>query len=303
MKNDSSQPTARAADPNTPIGFIGTGVMGNGMAGHLLEAGHPVFVYTRTREKAESLVNRGARWVETPADMARHCQLVFTIVGFPADVEEVYFGEQGLLAAMQPDTILVDMTTSSPELAQRIAEAASENGGRALDAPVSGGDKGAREGTLSIMVGGDREAFDAVRPFFRLMGKNIVYQGGPGSGQHCKMCNQITIASTMVGLCEALAYAESSGLDPETVLQSISTGAAGSWALTHLAPKVLAGDFAPGFYVKHFIKDMSIAAGSAERLGLELPGLQVALERYRQLEARGYGDEGTQALFHLFKED
>ncbi|MFN2351759.1 MAG: NAD(P)-dependent oxidoreductase [Kiritimatiellia bacterium] len=282
------------------IGFIGLGVMGQSMAGHLLDAGHKLRLFTRTPAKAQPLLDRGARWADSPADLARDCDKVFTIVGFPRDVEEVYLGPAGLIENMQPGTVLTDMTTSSPELARRIATAAAERGGQALDAPVSGGDKGAREATLSIMVGGDRGPFERILPLLQCMGRNIVYQGPAGSGQHCKMCNQIAIASNMLGVCEAMAYARQSGLDPQTVLQSISTGAAGSWSLSNLAPRMLAGDFNPGFYVKHFIKDMTIAAESADGLALETPGLDLALQLYRRLAEQGHADDGTQALYRLF---
>lgn len=283
------------------IGFIGTGVMGKSMAGHLLDAGYPLVVYSRTRAKAEELLARGAEWADSPAVLAPRCEVIFTIVGFPQDVEEVYLGENGLIAHLRPGTILVDLTTSSPELAKRIAAAAAARGAQALDAPVSGGDKGAREGTLSIMAGGDEAAFQAVLPLFEKMGANIVRQGPAGSGQHCKMCNQITIAATMVGVCEALAYARRSGLDPATVLRSIAAGAAGSWSLSNLAPRILADNFAPGFYVKHFIKDMTIAAGEADAMGLDTPGLDLALALYRRLAGQGGEDDGTQALYRLYE--
>jgi len=282
------------------IGFIGLGVMGKSMAGHLLAAGNTLHVYTRTRAKAADLLERGAVWADSTAAIAQACDIVFTIVGFPQDVEAVYLGENGLVANLKPGAILVDMTTSKPGLAVRIAEATAARGGQTLDAPVSGGDKGAREGTLSIMVGGDRAAFDTVLPLFEIMGKNIVYQGPAGSGQHCKLCNQIAIASNMLGVCEAIAYARQAGLDPETVLKSISAGAAGSWSLSNLVPRMLAGNFDPGFYVKHFIKDMAIAAESADDLRLDTPGLDLALARYRELADAGCEDDGTQALYKLY---
>lgn len=286
---------------DTAIGFIGLGVMGKSMAGHLLEAGHPLHVYNRTRSKAEPLLERGAQWASSPRDLARECRVIFTVVGYLRDVEQVYFGEEGLLAGLQPGAVLVDMTTSSPELAKRIATAAQEAGGLALDAPVSGGDRGAREGTLSIMVGGDDEAFAQVRPLLEVMGENIVLQGPAGSGQHCKLCNQIAIAANMIGVCEAMAYARKAGLDPDTVLKSISTGAAGSWSLTNLAPRMLKGDFDPGFFVRHFIKDMDLATEAAEGMGLDAPGLKLALERYRELASKGHEMDGTQALFRLYQ--
>ncbi|MCH8514396.1 MAG: NAD(P)-dependent oxidoreductase [Kiritimatiellae bacterium] len=282
------------------IGFIGTGVMGKSMAGHLLAAGHPLRVYTRTKAKASDLLQKGAVWEDSPGALAANCDIVITIVGMPADVEEVYFGDQGLLANLRKGTVLIDMTTSSPELARRIADAAKEKGGAALDAPVSGGDKGAREAALSIMVGGERSVYDELLPVFKLMGRNIVYQGPAGSGQSCKMCNQVVIASTMIGVCEAMAYAKKSGLDPHTVLESISAGAAGSWALSNLAPRMIEGDFDPGFYVKHFIKDMGIASESAEKMDLDLPGLALSLNSYRELAAKGDGDLGTQALAKMY---
>ena len=285
---------------NGTIGFIGTGVMGAPMAGHLLAAGHSLRVFTRTQAKARALLERGATWAGSPAALAEECEVVFTIVGFPCDVEAVYLGDEGLLGGLQPGTVLVDMTTSRPELAVRIAAQAAARGGQALDAPVSGGDRGAREGTLSIMVGGDRAAFERVQPLFETMGGNIVYQGPAGSGQHCKMCNQIAIAANMLGVCEAMAYASRAGLDPDTVLQSISAGAAGSWSLSNLAPRMLAGNFDPGFYVKHFIKDMAIAAGAAAAMSLDTPGLDLALSRYRALAEQGHEDDGTQALYRLY---
>ncbi len=287
---------------NKTIGFIGLGVMGKRMAGHLLNAGNSLRVYTRSAEKARELLDRGADWADSPAVVARTCDIVFTIVGFPKDVETVYCGEQGLIANLRAGAILIDMTTSRPDLAVRIADATQKRGGQALDAPVSGGDKGAREATLSIMVGGNRAAFESVLPFFKLMGRNIVYQGPPGSGQHCKMCNQIAIASNMLGVCEAIAYARKAGLDPATVLKSISAGAAGSWSLSNLAPRMLDGDFEPGFYVKHFIKDMAVAAESADAMGLRTPGLNLALSLYHKLQEKNCGDEGTQSLYRLYSE-
>lgn len=274
--------------------------MGKSMAGHLLKAGHRLHVYTRTKEKARDLLTDGAVWEDAPGSLAARCDLVITIVGMPSDVEQVYFEEGGLLANLRKGTVLIDMTTSSPELAGRIADAAKKKGGAALDAPVSGGDKGAREAGLSIMVGGDRHVYDEVLPVFKLMGRNIVYQGPAGSGQSCKMCNQVVIASTMLGVCEAMAYAKKSGLDPHTVLESISAGAAGSWALSNLAPRMIEGDFDPGFYVKHFIKDMGIASESAEKMDLDLPGLALSLKSYRELAAKGDGDLGTQALAKMY---
>jgi 3-hydroxyisobutyrate dehydrogenase len=284
------------------VGFVGTGVMGRSMAGRLLDAGHRLRVFTRTPAKAQDLLDRGAAWAGSPAEVAEGCDVVFTIVGFPRDVEEVYLGAAGLVAVMRPGAVLVDMTTSRPDLAARIAAAVAARGGSALDAPVSGGDRGAREGTLSIMVGGDRAAFDRVLPLLRVMGRNVVHHGPAGSGQHCKLCNQIAIAGNMLGVCEAVAYARRAGLDPQAVLGSISAGAAGSWSLSNLAPRMLAGDFSPGFFVKHFIKDMEIAAESADTMGLDTPGLDLAARLYRTLAAEGHGDDGTQALYRLYRQ-
>ena len=284
------------------IGFIGTGVMGASMAGHLLDAGYRVHVYTRTKAKAEGLLTRGAVWHDAPATLAAACDAIVSIVGYPADVEELYLGEGGLIRNGKPGAYLIDMTTSSPSLAKRIGDAARERGMHALDAPVSGGDVGAREARLSIMVGGDAEAFEAVLPLLSRMGKNIVRQGGPGAGQHTKMCNQIAIASGMMGVCESLAYAQRAGLDPSTVLRSIETGAAGSWSLSNLGPRIIAGNFEPGFYVKHFIKDMKIALDSAEEMGLELPGLALARTLYERLSDAGFAEKGTQALYKLFED-
>lgn len=285
----------------TTVGFIGLGVMGKSMARNIMQGGYPMHVYTRTREKAEDLLAEGAVWEGSVAALAAKCDVVFTIVGFPPDVEEVYLGEQGILAHMRPGGYAVDMTTSSPKLAVSIAEEAAARNIQALDAPVSGGDIGAREARLSIMVGGPRETFEAVLPLFKLMGTNIVLQGGAGSGQHTKMCNQIIIASNMMGICESLAYAVKSGLDPQTVLQSIESGAAGSWGLSNLGPRIIQGDYSPGFYVKHFIKDMTIAIESADAMGLELPGLKLARQLYQKLAAQGGDDDGTQALFKLYR--
>ncbi len=285
---------------NATIGFIGIGVMGKSMARHLMQGGYKLHIYTRTRAKAEDLLQEGANWEDSVAVLAAKCNVIFTIVGFPPDVEDVYLGKQGILANIRPGGYVVDMTTSRPDLAERIATEAAKNDIHALDAPVSGGDIGAREARLSIMVGGSRDAFDAVKPLLALMGKIIVYQGKAGSGQHTKMCNQIAIAAGMLGVCESLAYAKKSGLEPEVVLQSIESGAAGSWSLTNLAPRIIRGDYQPGFYVKHFIKDMAIAIDSAEAMGLELPGLKLAKQLYEKLAAAGGAESGTQALFQLY---
>ena len=288
--------------PGRPtIGFIGLGVMGHSMAAHLLDAGFPLVVFTRTAEKAGPLLARGARWGETPAVVGAQCDLVITMVGYPSDVEEVYLGRHGLVGAARSGAYLVDMTTSSPRLAERIAEEAHGFGLHVLDAPVSGGDVGARDATLTIMAGGDPADFEEVRPVLEKLGTNIVLQGPPGAGQHAKMCNQIAIASAMTGVCEALAYADRAGLDPGTVLDSISAGAAGSWSLTSLAPRILRGDFEPGFFVKHFIKDMRIALESASEMELDLPGLALAEQLYSRLADIGYENAGTQALYKLYE--
>ncbi|ETP68559.1 oxidoreductase [Planococcus glaciei] len=283
------------------VGFIGTGVMGSSLVKHLLTAGHDVIIYTRTAKKAESLVQAGAKLVESPKEVARAAETIFTMVGYPSDVEEVYFGDNGILENAQQGAVLVDLTTSKPNLAKRIFEEAASKGLKALDAPVSGGDIGAQKGTLSIMVGGAEPHFQEVLPLLELMGENIVYQGPAGSGQHTKMCNQINIATNMIGVCESLVYAKKAGLDPEQVLRSISSGAAGSWSLSNLAPRMIAEDFAPGFYIKHFIKDMKIAAEEAELMGLDLPGLRLSLGMYEKLAEQGYSENGTQALIKHFE--
>ncbi|MFP4329621.1 MAG: NAD(P)-dependent oxidoreductase [Spirochaetaceae bacterium] len=283
------------------IGFVGLGVMGNAMAKRLIEAGYNLRVHNRTRSKAEEVLGLGARWCDTPAEVAVDSEVVITIVGTPRDVEEVYLSQEGIISASPSGALLIDMTTSSPALAQKIAESANQRGLGALDAPVSGGDLGAREGTLSIMVGGDADSFERAKPIFDRLGKNIVLQGPPGSGQHTKMCNQIAIAGTMLGMSEALAYAQRSGLEPERVLRSISGGAAASWSLTNLAPRVLKGDFGPGFYIRHFLKDMEIAAAEAKRLGVQLPSLDLAIASYREVAERESDLLGTQALYLKYK--
>lgn len=275
--------------------------MGRSMAGHLLRAGHTLHVHNRTRAKAQPLLDAGARWHDTAGSAAAQADFVFTIVGFPQDVEETYLGAGGVLASAKPGAVLVDMTTSSPSLARRIATAAAARGLAALDAPVTGGDVGAREARLSIMVGGDEAAFNRVRPLFEVMGKIIVFHGGAGAGQLCKLANQIGIASVMMSWCEALAFARHAGLDPARVLESIGGGAAGSTAMTVLAPRALKGDFAPGFYVKHFLKDLRLALEAAEALKLDLPGTAQAKKLYDQVAARGWEDSGTQALFRLYQ--
>lgn len=289
-----------AMDNNATIGFIGTGVMGRGMAANLLKSGYNLALYSRTQSKAQELLNQGAKWCGSPQELAEQADVIITIIGYPQDVEDIYLGEHGILRHAQPGTHVIDMTTSSPALAQRIYEEAKQAGIYSIDAPVSGGDIGAREARLSIMAGGDEEAFQRVLPILQAMGKNIVYQGGPGAGQHTKMSNQIAIASNMIGVCEALAYAKHAGLDPDQVLKSIESGAAGSWSLSNLGPRMLRDDFSPGFYVKHFIKDMKIALDSAKELGLSTPGLSLAESLYEQLANDGYQDNGTQVLYKLY---
>lgn len=284
------------------IGFIGTGVMGRSMAGHLMTAGHTVHVYNRTKEKAQPLLDRGALWHDTPASVAAQADVVITMLGFPRDVEEIYLGERGLIHAAKAGALLIDMTTSSPALAQRLAAEAAKKNVSVLDAPVSGGDLGAKEARLVIMVGGDEAASDRALPLFQVMGKNIRRHGGPGAGQHCKLANQIAVAAGMVAWVEALAYAQKAGLDPANVLESISGGAAGSWSMSNLAPRTLAGNFAPGFYVKHFQKDIRLALESAAQLKLELPGLRCVQKLYDEVAQHGWEDSGTQVLFRLYAE-
>lgn len=282
------------------VAFIGTGVMGRSMAGHLLTAGYRLRVHNRTREKASDLLDAGATWFDSAGEAAAEADVVITMLGFPQDVESSYLGAQGILARARPGTLHLDMTTSSPALAKRIASAAQQREQIALDAPVSGGDIGAKEARLVIMVGGEKAGFDRAQPLLQLMGKNIAHLGPAGSGQFCKMANQIAVAVGMLAWCEALAFARKAGLDPLAVHGSISGGAAGSWSLTQLAPRALAGNFAPGFYVKHIIKDMRIALESAAELQLELPGLAQAKQLYEQVAQRGWEDCGTQALYRLY---
>lgn len=283
------------------IGFIGVGVMGKYMVVNLMKQGFEVSIYARNKEKVEEVLNEGAIWCENIAECVRDKEAVITIVGYPKDVEEVYFEEGGILANANPGAYLIDMTTTSPELSKRIYEAAKVKGMKALDAPVSGGDVGAKNATLSIMVGGDEEDFNACKEIFSAMGTTIVYEGKPGNGQHTKMANQIAIAGAIAGVCEAMAYAKKAGLDVQTMLDSISKGAAGSWQMTNNAPKMLQGDFAPGFYIKHMIKDLTIANEEAEANSLELAVLKQVIHMYTALENEGKGDLGTQALCQFFE--
>jgi 3-hydroxyisobutyrate dehydrogenase len=286
----------KAEPGKTRVGWIGTGVMGRWMCQHLISKGYRATVSNRSKDKAGPLLEAGAEWADTPQKVAERSDVVFAIVGFPKDVREVFLGGQGALAGAKAGTVLVDMTTSEPSLAREISEAAKAKGVGSVDAPVSGGDVGAKNAALSIMVGGDADAVEAVRPLLECMGKTVVHQGGPGSGQHTKMVNQVLIATNMIGVCEALLYGYKAGLDLKTVLQSVGGGAAASWSLNNLGPRIMARDFEPGFFVEHFIKDMGIALDEARRMNLALPGLALANQLYLAVKAQGYGRKGTQAL-------
>lgn len=288
-------------EQNVTIGFIGTGVMGKSMAKNLQLAGYPLHIYTRTKEKAQQLIDDGAIWEESIADLASSSDIIITMVGYPSDVEEIYLGEGGILHHAKKGTYVIDMTTSKPSLAINIYDQANLKGIHCLDAPVSGGDIGAKNGTLAIMVGGEQQVFHKLLPIFEMLGENIVLQGKAGAGQHTKLANQIAIASNMIGVCEAIIYAEKAGLDPTEVLKSISTGAAGSWSLSNLAPRMIEGDFAPGFFIKHFIKDMMIAIESAQEMGFTTPGLSLSLELYQKLAQMDEENSGTQALIKLLR--
>lgn len=285
----------------TSIGWIGTGVMGTSMCTHLMNAGHKAYVYNRTKSKAQPLIEKGALWCESPAGVAGHCNIIFTIVGYPRDVEEVILGKDGVMAGAKKGTIIVDMTTSEPRLAAEIHEQAKRRGLHALDAPVSGGDIGARQGTLAIMVGGDKEIFEKILPLFEIMGKNIARMGVPGAGQHTKISNQILIASTMIGVVESLLYAYKAGLDLDEVIDVIGKGAASSWSINNLGRRIVKKDFDPGFFIKHFIKDMGIALDESKRMNLALPGLALAHQFYISASALGYEDLGTQGLYKVFE--
>jgi 3-hydroxyisobutyrate dehydrogenase len=280
----------------TRIGWIGTGVMGTSMCGHLMAKGYKATVFNRTRDRAEPLLHRGAVWADSPKAVAEQSDVIFTIVGFPQDVRQVILGTSGVLQGSASGKTLVDMTTSDPSLAREIYDAAKSRGVASIDAPVSGGDIGAREARLSIMIGGDKDAVERIRPMFECMGKTIVHQGAAGSGQHTKMVNQILIATGMIGVCEALLYGYKAGLNLQSVLESVSGGAAGSWSLSNYAPRMLKGDFQPGFFVEHFIKDMGIALAEAKHMNLALPGLALAEQLYIALKAQGNGRKGTQSL-------
>lgn len=281
---------------STRIGWIGTGVMGYSMCGHLISAGYKTTVFNRTSGKTDGLIARGATKARTPSEVASQSDIVFTVVGMPSDVREVMLGENGVLAGSKPDMIIVDMSTSQPSLAVEIAKQAALVGVISMDAPVSGGDIGAKNALLSIMVGGDPGGFALLEPLFKLMGKTVVHQGGPGRGQHTKMVNQILVANNMMGTCEALLYAHRAGLDLQTVLKSVSSGAAGSWSLSNLGPKIIDGDFEPGFFVEHFLKDMKIILDECAAMHLSLPGLGLAHQLYQAVAAHGHDRCGTQAL-------
>ena len=285
----------------TKIGWIGTGIMGSAMAGHLIKGGYSLCVHNRTPAKADGLLEAGAEWANTPSACAADADVVFTIVGFPADVEEVHLGDDGVIQTVRAGAIVVDMTTSAPTLARKLAEAYAEKEAASLDAPVSGGDVGARDGRLAIMVGGDAEAFEAVRPMLELMGENIAHMGPAGAGQHTKMCNQVLISGTMIGVCESLLYAAKAGLDAGAVIDIIGRGAAGCWSINTLGPRIVRRDFAPGFIVEHFIKDMSIALAEAKAMGLTLPGLMLVERLYRDLADAGGSRDGTQALMKVLE--
>ncbi|MGH7216709.1 MAG: NAD(P)-dependent oxidoreductase [Nitrospiraceae bacterium] len=289
--------TVQLAVPNTTrIGWIGAGVMGSSMCGHLLTAGFHVTIHSRTRSKAQSLLDRGAQWAESPRAVAAGSDILFTMVGFPQDVRAIYFGDTGVIPGARPGTVLVDMTTTDPALSREIAERAMAKGLSAIDAPVSGGDVGARNATLSIMVGGDAKTVQAVVPLFELLGKKIVHQGGPGTGQQAKLCNQIVIAGTMIGVCESLLYGYKAGLDLNRMLDSIRSGAAACWTLDNLAPRILQRNFDPGFFVEHFIKDMGLALVESKRMGFVLPGLTLVHRLYQTVQTLGHGRSGTHAL-------
>jgi len=296
IQHEAAMTIQKAEPGKTRVGWIGTGVMGRWMCQHLIAKGYKATVFNRSKDKAASLLEMGAVWADTPQHVAQNADVVFGIVGFPKDVREVFLGSKGALASAKSGTVLVDMTTSEPSLAREIYEVAKAKGVAGVDAPVSGGDVGAKNAALSIMIGGDKDVVEALKPLFECMGKTIIHQGGPGSGQHTKMVNQILIASTMVGVCEALLYGTKAGLDLETVFKSVSVGAAGSKSLEVLGPRILARNFEPGFYVEHFIKDMGIALEESKRMGLVMPGLALANQLYLAVQAQGYGRKGTQAL-------
>ncbi|MGG5368606.1 2-hydroxy-3-oxopropionate reductase [Enterococcus sp. AZ007] len=282
------------------IGFIGTGVMGKSIVKHFLAAGYEVAVYNRTKSKTDELVAEGAEWHETPAEVTHFSEIVFSMVGYPSDVEEIYYGTNSIFSVDVTGKVLVDLTTSTPTLAEKIYRTAKEKGAEALDAPVSGGDLGAQNGTLTIMAGGDQATFDKVAPLFEIMGKSYSLQGEAGAGQHTKMANQIMIAGTMTGMTEMLVYAKAAKLDVPKVLETLGGGAAQNWSMANYAPRILKSDYSPGFFVKHFIKDLKIALDEAEKLQLDLPATKLATELYEQLADLGFENDGTQALIKLW---
>lgn len=292
---------ATAKPGDTRVGFLGTGVMGHSMAGHLLKAGYSVTVYNRTKSKADPLIRAGAKWGDTPRAVAEQSDVVCAIVGFPKDVREVFLGGEGALAGAKPDTVLIDMTTSEPSLAVEIYEKAKLNGVHSIDAPVSGGDVGAKNATLSVMVGGDAAVLEAVRPIFECMGKTIVHQGGPGAGQHTKVVNQILIAGALAGTCEGLLYAQRAGLDLKVVLQSVGGGAAASWQLNNLGPRIIDRNFEPGFFVEHFVKDLGIAIDESRQMNVALPVAGLVAQLFNAVQAHGYAKKGTQILSVLLE--
>lgn len=285
------------------IGFIGVGIMGKSMVRNLMKAGYDLHIYARTKSKVEDVISEGAVFHESISDCVKGCEAVITIVGFPRDVEEVYFDEGNILDSAEEGAYLIDMTTTSPQIAEKLYEEGKKRGFHVLDAPVTGGDQGAREGTLSILVGGDREDYETCHELFEAMGTNINYEGKAGCGQHCKLANQIMIAGTLSGVCEALTYVKEKGLDPDTFIRSVSSGAAGSRQFDTFAPKIIAGDYEPGFFIKHFIKDMKLALIEANRSGLDLGMLSQVLANYEELEAEGCGELGTQALMKFYDEE
>jgi 3-hydroxyisobutyrate dehydrogenase len=283
------------------IGWIGTGVMGNSMCSYLQKAGHEIFVYNRTKSKAYQLIQNGATWCDSPKEVAENSDIIFSIVGFPKDVKEVILEENGVLAGSKPNTIIIDMTTSSPELAKEISKECEKQNITAFDCPVTGGDLGAKNGTLTIFAGGDENKFQIIKPLLELMGKNIGLMGNSGSGQHAKLANQISIAGSIIGTCETLVYAKHAGLDLEEIIKLVGSGSAGSWQLNNMGPRIIQGDFNPGFFIKHFIKDLGLALEECEKMKIDLPGLKLAFKLYNKARYMGYEDLGTQGLYKLFE--
>ena len=290
------------SNEDTGIGWIGTGIMGGPMCGHILGGGFQTSIYNRTKSKAEDLIDKGAVWCNSPGEVTENSDIIFTILGYPNDVREVYFGNEGIFSSLKSGTVLVDMTTTEPSLSIEIFNKAKDKGAYSVDAPVSGGDVGARNAKLSIMAGGEEEIFNSILPLLELMGHQIVYEGGPGAGQHTKVCNQITVGGVMIGICEALLYSYKAGLEPDTMIKTVCAGAASTWLMENLGPKIIENDFDPGFFVEHFIKDLGIAIAECKRMNLDLPGLNLSMELYEKTRDLGYGKLGTQALFLALKE-